>query len=131
MHAGTVLDLGCTNGVSATVGFDLFVGANVITNGSVRFNGEWRLVAAERSSWPLRVTNGDVTFADGTELTIDDERAFRGAVAHDILTVSGAIHGFPSLSARLSSVGVLRLKPGDPRTLQFVRNVRGMVLLYR
>ena len=131
VHAGTVLDLGCTNGVSATVGFDLFVGANVITNGSVRFNGEWRLVAAERSSWPLRVTNGDVTFADGAELTIDDERAFRGAVDHDILTVSGAIHGFPSLSARLSSVGVLRLKPGDPRTLQFVRNVRGTVLLFR
>jgi len=107
-------------------------GAGSFANGSVILAGKWTLVAAEKDSWPLIVSGGNLSFGSAASVDCDISNLKVKSSGYVIAQVSGAINGLPAVSQRLAEDGwFVKLDDNDFRKLLLCSGMRGLLIIFK
>lgn len=128
-HAGTVLDIAMPDAPTATpLVVEDFIGANVVSNGSLSIVKSWTILADEVKDQSLVLADGALRIGPDVTLDVEGSEDLHGGAPIRIARAKEGITGLPKVKDDLRADGwTVYLKDGD----LWLQHCAGTVLIFR
>ena len=131
-EADTVLDAG--NAVTP-MRIGVLSGEGTLSNGTFRIGSKWVVRAAKAGTDTVNFSEANLELAEGVVLEVDDMRALDRTRYTDnpyvIATTDGAFSALPELDENLVVAGWRIRLSGNAKEIQFYREPKGMIFIFR